>query len=341
MKWVRYFLICCLSLFVISCDKEVAVQPREEVSLKRDKSYEYEKIQKPELAFSKDMKQMYLIVNEEVPYYIFRMRTSGKDSYMECQWEGGDKKWMTKKTAWNDFIAKNCGNGEIQIAADTKQNLYVMYSDNSKTKCQLYKIKKNREIRELHIPDITSRVKGQKIVSFSVINESRLVFFFSLEEDATDGQAIEYDSVEEKFLAKDGKIDDISAGFDTEGNYYVVAPRQQLILKKSLYESVPKKVIKCEGMTSESSTSGLVIDDDFGYLLTGNGIYGGKLDANEWEKKIDGKELYYCKDFPSPVLGIANMVKVPGRDLEFYLMTWKNAECSDFEWVHYFAGKKP
>ena len=49
----------------------------------------------------------------------------------------------------------------------------------------------------------------------------------------------------------------------------------------------------------------------------------------------------YCKDFPSPVLGIANMVKVPGRDLEFYLMTWKNAECSDFEWVHYFAGKKP
>ena len=313
MKWVRYFLICCLSLFVISCDKETAVQPREEVSLKRDKSYEYEKIQKPDPAFSKDMKQMYLIVNEEVPYYIFRMRTSGKDSYIECRWEG-DKKWVTKKTAWSDFIAKNC---------------------------QLYKIKKNREIRELHIPDITSRVKGQKIVSFSVINESRLVFFFSMEEDATDGQAIEYDSVEEKFLAKDGKIDDISAGFDTEGNYYVVAPRQQLILKKSLYESVPKKVIKCEGMTSESSTSGLVIDDDFGYLLTGNGIYGGKLDANEWEKKIDGKELYYCKDFPSPVLGIANMVKVPGRDLEFYLMTWKNAECSDFEWVHYFAGKKP
>ena len=72
--------------------------------------------------------------------------------------------------------------------------------------------------------------------------------------------------------------------------------RQQLILKKSLYESVPKKVIKCEGITSESSTSGLVI---------------------------------------------ANVAKVPGRDLEFYMMTWKNTECSDFEWVHYFAGKKP
>ena len=61
MKWVRCFLICCLSLFVISCDKETAMQPREEVSLKPDKSYVYEKIQKPELAFSKDMKQMYLI----------------------------------------------------------------------------------------------------------------------------------------------------------------------------------------------------------------------------------------------------------------------------------------
>lgn len=78
MKWVRCFLICCLSLFVISCDKETAMQPREEVSLKPDKSYVYEKIQKPELAFSKDMKQMYLIAGEEVPYFIFRMRTSGK-----------------------------------------------------------------------------------------------------------------------------------------------------------------------------------------------------------------------------------------------------------------------
>lgn len=184
MKWVRCFLICCLSLFVISCDKEAAVQPREEVSLKRDKSYEYEKIQKPEPAFSNDMKQMYLIAGEEVPYFIFRMRTSGKDSYMECRWEE-DKKWVTKKTAWNDFIAKNCGNGEIQIAADTKQNLYVMYSDNSKTKCQLYKVKENGKIQELHIPDITLRVKDQKVISFSVINESRLVFFFSLEEDAT------------------------------------------------------------------------------------------------------------------------------------------------------------
>ena len=79
-------------------------------------------------------------------------------------------------------------------------------------------MKENGKIQELHIPDITLRVKDQKVISFSVINESRLVFFFSLEEDATGGQAIEYDSVEEKFLAKDGKIDDISAGFDTEGN---------------------------------------------------------------------------------------------------------------------------
>lgn len=53
MKWVRYFLICCLSLFVISCDKETAVQPREEVSLKRDKSYEYEKYKSRILHFQK------------------------------------------------------------------------------------------------------------------------------------------------------------------------------------------------------------------------------------------------------------------------------------------------
>ncbi len=66
-----------------------------------------------------------------------------------------------------------------------------------------------------------------------MINESRLVFFFSLKGDATDGQAIEYDSVGEKFLAKDGKIDDISAGFDTEGNYYVVAPETTIDFEKS------------------------------------------------------------------------------------------------------------
>lgn len=71
MKWVRCFLICCLSLFVISCDKETVVQSGDEVSLNQDKLCEYEKIQKPELAFSKDMKQMYLIVGEEVRISFF------------------------------------------------------------------------------------------------------------------------------------------------------------------------------------------------------------------------------------------------------------------------------
>ena len=72
-------------------------------------------------------------------------------------------------------------------------------------------------------------------------------------------------------------------------------------------------------------------------MLTGSGRYGGKLDADRWEKILDRNKMLYCKEFGSPVLGIANMVKVPGQDTEFYLMTWKNRECSDFEWIHYFS----
>ncbi len=102
------------------------------------------KYKKPDPAFSKDMKQMYLIAGEEVPYFIFRMQTSGKDSYMECRWEE-DKKWVMKKTAWSDFIAKTAAMVKFRLQPIQKQNLYVMYSDNSKTKCQLYKIKKNRK----------------------------------------------------------------------------------------------------------------------------------------------------------------------------------------------------
>ena len=57
-----------------------------------------------------------------------------------------------------------------------------------------------------------------------------------------------------------------------------------MILKKSLYEEIPQKVIKCDGITSECINSQMIIDEEFGYVLTGSGIYGGKLDADRWEK---------------------------------------------------------
>lgn len=132
-------------------------------------------------------------------------------------------------------------------------------------------------------------------------------------------------------------IEDISANFDKDGNYYCISPKQKLIMKKSLYSNIPEAVIKCDAIADDCQNHLLTIQDDYGYILTGNGIYGGKISDKKWEVIIPKEKIYYCKDFPTPVFGIANMVKVPGKDTEFFLMTWKNAERSDFEWIHYIT----
>lgn len=93
-------------------------------------------------------------------------------------------------------------------------------------------------------------------------------------------------------------------------------------------------------MTSESSTSGLVVDDDFGYLLTGKASMVGNWRPMNGRRRLMGKNSITARTFRRRFLGLANMVKVPGRDLEFYMMTWKNAECSVLNGF-YFAGKKP
>lgn len=333
MKWIKWMLLFGVSMFMISCTKEVSLSAPTFDSHKKN---QYEIIKKPEYALSKDMKQMFIISNAEMPYFIFRMHTFNQDSFLECKWNG-EKKWSVQKTEWSNLIANRYKNYECQIASADGENLYILLAKKNNYTYELYRVSKKGEIQRLHMPDIYARVKGQTIISFDVIRNSRLVFFFSKKEDAVCGQAIEYDANNEKFLSKDGKIDDISAGFDNKGNYYLVAPRQQLILKKSLYEEIPQKVIKCDGITSECINSQMIIDEEFGYVLTGSGIYGGKLDADRWEKILDRNKMLYCKEFGSPVLGIANMVKAPGQDTEFYLMTWKNRECSDFEWIHYFS----
>ncbi len=335
MKFFKWVMLCFCCLLLVSCGEEAAknLEGRNPAS-GREEFQKYEMIKKPEYALSKNMKQMYIIRGQEQPYFIFRMNTSEGDQYISCKL-ANENKWFTEKAEWSDYIAKRHKDAISLIVSDSRGVIYILCSNKQKTKYSLYQQMPNRKLQKLNIDDIYIRQKEKKLLSFNLINENRLVFFFSQERTDVQGNAVEYDIAREKFIEKDGYINDISASFDKDGNYYSVSPGQKLIMKKSLYSEIPEGVIKCDAVTEECQNNLLIVQDDFGYILTRDGIFGGKIEAEKWEVIIPEEQLYFCNEFPTPILGIANMEKVAGGDREFYLMTWKNAEFSDFEWIHY------
>lgn len=161
------------------------------------------------------------------------MNTSEEDQYISCKL-ANENKWFTEKAEWSDYIAKRHKDAISLIVSDSRGVIYILCSNKQKTKYSLYQQMPNRKLQKLNIDDIYIRQKEKKLLSFNLIDENRLVFFFSQEQG----------------------------------------------------------VIKCDTVN-------------------------------------------FCNEFPTPILGIANMEKVAGGDREFYLMTWKNAEFSDFEWIHY------
>lgn len=337
MKYFKWIALCLGCVLLVSCGKETAPDSTvQNPNHGKEQVQNYEIIEKPEYALSKNMMQMFIVRGQELPYFIFRMDVSGAEQYITCKLDNGNK-WITEKAEWSDYIVEHNKNANSLIVSDSKETFYILCSNEQKTRYSLYRIMKGRKPQELNIEAIYSRQKQQKLLAFNLINENRLIFFVSQEETDMQGSTMEYDTTREEFLEKDGYVDDISASFDKKGNYYCVSPEQKLIMKKSPYSEISESIIKCDAVTEECQNNLIVIQGDFGYILTGKGIYGGKTDAEKWEKVIPMTQLYYCEDFPTPVLGIANIVKTTGADREFYLMTWKDTEYSDFEWIHYTA----
>lgn len=338
MKFLKWFMLCSSCLLLVSCGKEIARSPTGHTpDAGKEQTQNYEIIKKPEYALSKNMQQMFIVQGQELPYFIFRMSISGKEQYITCKLDSKNK-WSTEKAEWSDYIVGHSKNAGNLIVTDSKGTFYILCNNKQKTRYTLFRIIQGKKPQKLNIDGIYKRREGRKLLSFNLINDNRLIFFFSQDETDIQGSAIEYDTMREEFIEGEGHVDDISASFDKKGNYYCVSPGQKLIMKKSPYDVVSEAVIKCDAITEECQNSLLIIQDDFGYILTRKGIYGGKIDDKNWGKVLPVEQLQYCKDFPTPVLGIANIVKVSGEDREFYLMTWKNTECSDFEWIHYMQG---
>lgn len=337
MKFLKRFIFSISCLLLVSCGEEAARSPTaHNHDAGKEQNQNCEIIQKPEYALSKDMQQMFIVQGQELPYFIFRMCISGKEQYITCKLDSKNK-WNTEKAEWSDYIVGRHKNEGSFIVSDSKGTFYILCYNRQKTKYSLYRIMQGKKPQKLDIDGIYERQKDRKLLSFNLINDNRLIFFFSQDEMDIQGSAMEYDTMREEFIEGEGHIDDISANFDKNGNYYCVSPGQKLIMKKSPYHEIPEAVIKCDAITEESQNSLLIIQDDFGYILTRKGIYGGKIDDKNWREVLPVEQIQYCEDFSTPVLGIANIVKVSGEDREFYLMTWKNKECTDFEWIHYMV----
>ena len=333
----KLILFVFFALVFTACTKETAQNsPEKEANSEINHGTNYETISKPACALSEEMKQMFLIYGQDKPYFIFRLDTTNGESFVTCTLNS-ENKWDTQKAPWSDFITKHNKDGLYKIACDSQGGLYIFCSNSEYTDYSLYFVGEGLHPQELNIKDIFGIIKEQKVVSFNLIKDDKLVFFFSEDETDLQGNAVEYDVAREKFTEESGCVDDFSASFDEEGYYYTVSPRQKVITKKTIYEELPKQLIKCEAITEECTNNLLVIRDECGYLMTAEGIYGGKLEDEQWKNILPIGSMKYPKDFPSPVMGTANIEKVSGDDEEFYVMTWRNMEFTDFEWVHYIV----
>lgn len=108
-----------------------------------------------------------------------------------------------------------------------------------------------------------------------------------------------------------------------DGTWDSEKPAQNLIIGKKWGEDLASCSIQCEGTLSASDP--IIVKDGYGYVLTGSGIYGGKLTDKSWKCLLpkDKMESGYVQNFMKPA----------GHDSEFYCFQMKAEK--QFEWVHY------
>lgn len=301
----------------------------------------YDVIEKPEEANSERMANMYASIHgTEYPRMILKLIDKEAETfeYIEYQLKE-DFSWERKKASWSDEIAKEAPGGIGVMVSDSDGELYASAFD-KENNYVIWNLQENGKVRTLDMKSVLA-LHGQEVPStFDMINDQELAFFFpaNSQEVSSKCDVLIYDLIKEQVKEQGSTVSD-DVVFDKEGNYYTVSSAQQLIQKYSIHDSLPNKVIQCKGINSVTNNFDMLIDDDSGYIKTGKGIYGGKLDVDKWDVVIPLKSMYYNKENVTfqlqPLSAFSSFLKVPGNSEEFFVKTLCNEETMDFDWVHY------
>ncbi len=337
----------CVAVLCTSCgtkQSEVTVEKTNVVSHQGDE-ISYDIIEPPSEIDQDRLYNMYINAREEeYPRMILKLIKEDNKTfeYIEYQLED-DFSWTRREMPWSQKVSETYEEGTETMVADSKGNLYASTTDKD-NKLVILRLTEKGEAQELDLSEAENVYKDLVPTSFDIINDNQLVLFYEEDPEQTGARTdvVIYDCVEERILDRGQTISN-DVVFDKNGNYYMVSLEQQMVQKYTIHDTLPDKVIQCDGISEIVFISDLLIEDDKGYIKTNAGIYGGKLTDEQWSILLPIEKMYYNKDIETfrgnPLAAFCSFTKVQGDDCEFFVETLRDNDTLEFDWVHYYKNE--
>ena len=319
-------VLFCLSLLLCSCGKQEENKTQSHIKTTEDTPFTSEIIPGPEALNAADTTASFVINTEDMPVMV-NMLDDKKEQrvYYEVSYLKEDGTWDSEKPAWNDYFGKNHTYGMIGIVMDSKGRFYALIGNGECTDQKVVRLYEDGKVEEININVIKKVTDGEMPIGISMVNDSEIIIQYIGDQSTTNGgiHGILFDILEEKIVGDPQVVSSSTCPMDDKGIFYRPDTAQNLIIGKKWGEDLASCSIQCEGTLSASDP--IIVKDEYGYVLTGSGIYGGKLTDKSWKCLLpkDKMESGYVQNFMKPA----------GHDSEFYCFQMK--EEKQYEWVHY------
>lgn len=327
-KIIYFSLVMIIGCILCSCTKQRDNETQTHINEKKEnEQIVSEIIQDPEALNSAEITGSFVVNTEDMPIVI-NMVDDKKENrvHYEVNYLNEDGTWKTTKPKWNDYFNKNHTYGMIGIVEDTKDRFYALIGNGKCTNQKVVRLYEDGNVEEINIDDIKKVTDGEMPIGISMVNDNQVLIQYIGDQSTTHGgiHGIVFDLLEKKIVGTHEVISTTTCQFDANGMFYRADTLQNLIIGKKMGEDLASCSIKCEGTLSASSP--IVIKDDYGYVLTDGGIYGGKLTDKSWGCILpkDKMESGYVQNF----------IKTSGHDAEFYCFQMKDK--NEFQWIHYY-----
>lgn len=264
-----------------------------------------------------------------------------KINYLECELTQ-ETGWKISLPNWSAEVNKIAPMGLISYQVDRLGRKYCSVSGDDGN-VLIFLISEAGTLQNIDIKEIDSLSlnDNKKLVKFEVINDTTLALLYGETDGINERCNIFFFNPFTEECTKTGTTISSDIIFDEKGNYYNLSNSQRYIQCFSIDDTMPQHVIKCEGISSISAISDLIIESENGYMISNDGIYHGKITDGEWNVMLPISKMYYNKEDEAfknaPISAFPGWIKVDGDDLDFYVETHKTNDSNELVWVHYYG----
>ncbi len=199
--------------------------------------------------------------------------------------------------------------GNRYIEVDSKGNMYLIFFDyGAKKKLKVYKVTPDGQKTKLNVDAVLEKMEdeGAWLSDVVMADDDTLIFFrnqqstFSIISYNNYDTGIRYNISSESLPTEPESMHwSNHVAFDRYDSecYYVMDLESKSMIKRKYGETIPEKLIACEGIrgevlpTSQHTYSPNVLAGT-GYLATDKGIYRGSATDDEWKLWVDKKDMY-------------------------------------------------